>query len=92
MVIPFNSVRWKITKKMIDGKDPSRAAAAWVVGSVVYCPEVAPRESVTVWFEFDGSRMRGSRNSFHVQMKKKTHASAGFDTPLCGYSTGTTRL
>ena len=29
--------------------------------------------SGTVWFAFDGRRIKGRKNSFHVQMKKKTN-------------------
>jgi hypothetical protein len=67
------SVRWKIRKKIMQGRIPSSPDALCAVIFTPYCPWLTARASGTVWFAFDGKRIKGRKNSFHVQMKKNTN-------------------
>lgn len=67
------------------GRTPSRAAAFVIVASIRRWPWRTPRATDTVWLSLEISMTSGSRNSFQVQMKKKTRS-----TPIVGRLTGTT--
>ena len=67
------SVRWKIRKKIKQGRIPSSPDALWAVILTPYCPWLIARANGTVMFVFDGRRIKGRKNSFHVHMKKNTN-------------------
>ncbi len=86
-VIPFVSVLWKITKKSIHGRMPSKAPALCVVMTVLYSPSVRATASGTVYFAEEIRKINGRKNAFHVQMKKNTKS-----TESTGILSGTTML
>ncbi len=63
-------VRWKTSKKTSAGRTPRRAAALVIVACISRCPWKPTRATDTVWLSLEISITSGSRNSFHVQMKK----------------------
>ncbi len=54
------------------GMSPSRAEALVVVTSMSLSPCSVAMATGTVWLSLPTRKVRGMRNSFHVQMKKKT--------------------
>src|SRR5450432_410702 len=82
---PRVRVLWKMRKKTMAGRMPSSDDAAVPVMSVVCSPCSCARATGTVWLLLETRKMSGSRNSFHVQMKKNVNS-----TESVGKLTGTT--
>ena len=70
-VTPLVSVRWNNIKNRMQGRMPSKADAAVVVASILCCPWSTEIAIGTVCLSLEMSMMRGRKNSFHVQIKKK---------------------
>jgi hypothetical protein len=72
---PLVKVRWKIIKKIKQGKMPSRAAAACVVITALCSPCAVNIARGTVCFEFDIRKISGIKKSLYVQIKKNTKST-----------------
>ena len=72
-VIPLVRVLWKRMKKTIHGSKPNRADALEVVTSILCWPCKMAIANGTVQRVLETSKTIGRKNSFHVQMKKKTN-------------------
>ena len=74
-VMPWESLRWKMTKKMMVGMILSSDADARVVASIVCCPWSVARASGMVCTSSPIRNVIGIMYSFHVQTKKNTNST-----------------
>ena len=74
-VIPRVRVRWNRMKNKMQGRTPSKAEELDVVTSMLCWPCRVAIAIGTVWFALETSMTNGRKNSFQVQIKKKTNST-----------------